>query len=63
MDGDKVMEHLTLGYLEFEHITLQIPSDPDVRIRIYIPNAATRAKLQRQLEVSGQSKVEHNLFR
>ncbi len=62
MDGDKVMEHLTLGHLEFEHITLQIPSDPDVRIRIYLPNATTRAKLQRLLEVSGQSKVEQNLF-
>ncbi len=50
MDGHKVIEHLTLGHLEFEHVTLQIPSDPDVRIMIYTPNAATQAKLQRCLE-------------
>ncbi len=50
MDGHKVMEHLTLGLLEFEHVTLQIPSDPDVRIMIYTPNAATQAKLQRCLK-------------
>lgn len=52
MDGHKVMEHPTLGHLEFEHITLQIPSDPDVRIMIYTPNAATRAKLERFLETA-----------
>ena len=52
MDGHKVMEHLSLGHLEFEHITLQIPSDPDVRVMIYTPNASTRVTLQRTLEVA-----------
>ncbi len=61
MDGHKVIEHLTLGHLEFEHITLQLPSDPDVRIMIYTPNNATRPKLQRLLKVSDQSEVEHKL--
>jgi MmyB-like transcription regulator ligand binding domain len=51
IDGHKVIEHFTLGHLEFEHITLHIPSDPDVRIMIYMPNAATRAKLERSLAV------------
>lgn len=46
LDHHKGMEHHTLGHLEFEHVTLQLPSDPDVRIMIYTPNSATRAKLQ-----------------
>ena len=50
LDGHKVMEHPTLGHLEFEHITLQVLSNPDVRIMIYTPLAETRAKLQRFLE-------------
>ncbi len=52
MDGHKAVEHLTLGHLEFEHITLQIPSDPDVRVMIYTPDATTRTKLQRNLEMA-----------
>jgi len=44
MDGHKVIEHRALGRLEFDHVTLQLPSDPDVRIMIYTPNAATRAQ-------------------
>ncbi|MDQ2902951.1 MAG: helix-turn-helix transcriptional regulator [Chloroflexota bacterium] len=50
IDGHKVMEHPMWGHLEFKHMTLQIPSDPDVRIMIYTPNAATRTKLERFLE-------------
>lgn len=50
LDGPKTMEHPTLGRLEFEHITLQVLSNPDVRIMIYSPLAETRAKLQRFLE-------------
>jgi transcriptional regulator with XRE-family HTH domain len=50
--GHKVMEHLTLGHLEFEHILLQMPSDPEVRILICTPNAATRTKLERLLETA-----------
>jgi transcriptional regulator with XRE-family HTH domain len=50
LDGHKVIAHPTLGYLEFEHFTLQVLNDPDVRIMIYSPNAETRAKLQRFLE-------------
>ena len=46
IDGHKVIEHLTLGHLEFKHMTLQIPSDPDVRIMIYTPDAATKAKIE-----------------
>jgi hypothetical protein len=41
------MEHPALGHLEFEHITLQFPGDPDIRIMIFTPDAVTRAKLRK----------------
>jgi hypothetical protein len=44
-----------LGSLEFEHLTLQVLSNPDIKIMIYTPNAATRATLQRFLEVMDDS--------
>jgi len=50
LDGHKVIEHPTLGYLEFEHFTLQVLTNPDIRIMIYTPNAVTRTTLQRFLE-------------
>lgn len=50
LDGYKVIEHPTLGRLEFEHLTLQVLSDPDVRIMIYAPLAETRTKLEQFLE-------------
>jgi transcriptional regulator with XRE-family HTH domain len=50
LDSHKVIEHPTLGHLEFEHLTLQILNNPDIRIMIYTPNVETRAKLQRFLE-------------
>ena len=52
LDGHKAIEHPTLGHLEFEHITLQILSHPDIRIMIYSPNALTRAKLEQFLDVT-----------
>jgi transcriptional regulator with XRE-family HTH domain len=50
LDGHKVIKHPTLGYLEFEHLTLQVLTDPDIRIMIYTPDAGTRVTLQRFLE-------------
>ena len=62
LDGDKILEHPTLGHLEFQHLTLQVQSFPDVRITTYMPNAMTRAKLQQFLDVSDQSEVgQHKL--
>jgi len=46
LDGHKVIEHPTLGSLEFEHFTLQVLTNPDIRIMIYTPNAVTRTTLQ-----------------
>lgn len=50
LDGHKVIKHPTLGSLEFEHVTLQVLANPDIRIMVYTPNAATRTILQRFLE-------------
>lgn len=50
LDGHKVIEHATLGHLEFEHVTLQVVNNPDLKIMIYSPHGVTRAKLQRLLE-------------
>lgn len=49
LDMHKVMEHPALGRLEFEHINLQTLSEPDVRVMVYVPDTATRAKLERVL--------------
>lgn len=49
LDGHKVIRHPVLGSLEFEHVTLQVLTDPDIRIMIYTPNAATRTTLQHLL--------------
>jgi transcriptional regulator with XRE-family HTH domain len=55
LDMHKVMEHPTLGRLEFEHMVLQVLSDPDVRITIYAANAATRVKLEHWLATGAAS--------
>ena len=49
LDGHKVIEHPTLGYLEFEHLALQVLTNPDIRIMVYTPNAVTRTTLQHLL--------------
>jgi transcriptional regulator with XRE-family HTH domain len=58
LNGDKIMEHATLGHLEFQHLTLQVLSDPDVRVSLYMPNAMTRTKLQQLLKDADQPEVE-----
>jgi transcriptional regulator with XRE-family HTH domain len=47
IDGKKIIKHPTLGHLEFRHVTLHVFSDPDIRVTAHIPDAQTRAKLQR----------------
>lgn len=49
LDGYKKLCHPVLGALEFEHITLQFPNDPDQRIMIYIPLTATKSRLEHYL--------------
>jgi transcriptional regulator with XRE-family HTH domain len=50
-DGCKTIEHSELGILEFEHITLQVLSNPDLRIIIYTPLGTTRHKMEQLLEM------------
>lgn len=47
VDSEKIIEHPVLGHLEFRHLTLHVFNDPDIRVTVYIPDAETRAKLQR----------------
>jgi hypothetical protein len=58
LDGHKAIPHPTLGRLEFEHINLQVLSDPDIRITVYMPDAATRTKLEQLLE-AGSDQLIH----
>jgi transcriptional regulator with XRE-family HTH domain len=57
LDIYKIIEHPTLGHLEFESVTLQVPGDPDMKVVIYTPLGETRAKLQRFQEVQAVSSV------
>jgi hypothetical protein len=52
MEHQKCIEHPTLGHLEFEHITLQVPNTPDVKVMIYTPLADTSGKLQQLLALT-----------
>lgn len=45
-----------MGHLEFDHITLQIPNDPDMRVMIYMPLPATRSKLEKYLTKGSPAK-------
>ncbi|MFB5674548.1 helix-turn-helix transcriptional regulator [Paenibacillus terreus] len=49
LEGFKEVQHPDMGHLEFDHITLQIPNDPDMRVMIYMPFEATRLKLEKYL--------------
>ncbi|HKD75000.1 MAG TPA: XRE family transcriptional regulator, partial [Ktedonobacterales bacterium] len=62
LDGDKIMEHATLGHLEFKHLTLQVLSDPDVRVSLFMPNATTRTRLQWLLKDADQPEAERKLL-
>lgn len=46
------MDQPLFGYLEFKHITLQAPENSDVKLMIYTPYAATRAKLKNILNMA-----------
>jgi len=56
LEGFKEVEHPYMGLLEFDHITLQIPNDPDMRVMIYMPLPATRSKLEKYLPKGSPAK-------
>lgn len=61
LDGHKVLEHPTLGHLEFEEMTLQVLNNPDVRFVIYAPHPETRAKLERFLKTGTASHLQQDV--
>lgn len=52
MDTTKEFEHPVVGRLVFEHTTLQVPTNPDLKIMIYLPKPGTdtASKMQQLLE-------------
>lgn len=44
-DGHKILNHPKLGHVEFEQITLLLPSDPDLKLQIYAASADTASRL------------------
>lgn len=60
-EGYKEFEHPIVGRLLFEHSTLQVPTDPDIKIMIYIPvaNTPTASCLQRLLDNAVATDVQN----
>ncbi|MBN9391712.1 MAG: helix-turn-helix domain-containing protein [Chloroflexi bacterium] len=50
LDGQKVMYHPFLGYLEFDSVTLLAPAHPDLKIILYVSSPATHSKIVNHLE-------------
>lgn len=48
--GDKAADHPVLGRLEFERVTLQVPSDPGLRVVIYAATPDTAPRLAHLLD-------------
>jgi transcriptional regulator with XRE-family HTH domain len=51
-DGHKLMDHQKLGFLEFEHVTLEVPVDADQKVIIYTCSPETSSKLFKLLSES-----------
>lgn len=51
-DGIRSMRHPTLGLLEFEHVTFQASTTPDLRVKVYTASAETAARLAQALSTS-----------
>jgi hypothetical protein len=49
LDGRKEMNHPTLGGLEFDSVTLLVPSHPGMKVILYLSSPPTLAKLAHHL--------------
>ncbi len=49
-DGPRTMNHPALGLLEFDHVTFQTSTTPDLRVKVYAAMPATAAKLEHLLQ-------------
>ena len=52
LEGRKEMNHPALGYLEFDSVTLLVPTQPGMRMILYISAPATLSKLTQRLSAS-----------
>jgi hypothetical protein len=57
-DCHKDIQHSRLGYLEFEFVTLQVPTNPDLRLLVYTANPATLAKLESLLAANQRGQAQ-----
>ncbi|GHO93720.1 transcriptional regulator [Reticulibacter mediterranei] len=57
-DCHKEMQDPQLGYLEFEFVTLQVPTNPDLRLLVYTANPATLAKLEALLAADQRGQAQ-----
>lgn len=51
-NGPRTMNHPTLGMLEFDHVTFQTSTTPDLRVKVYTATPATASKLEELLSTS-----------
>ncbi|QBD79184.1 XRE family transcriptional regulator [Ktedonosporobacter rubrisoli] len=57
LDGYKEIRHSLLGNLNFEHLRLQVPGNPDLKVMIYTASPQTVARLASALHLSGESSL------
>src|SRR5262249_17497651 len=48
-DGPRAMQHPTLGLLDFDHVTFQVSSTADLRVKVYAATPETASKLEELL--------------
>lgn len=53
-DGQRAMHHPTLGLLEFDHVTFQMSSTADLRVKVYAASLETASKLEQLLCASSR---------
>jgi len=54
-DGPRTMRYPALGLLHFDHVTFQASVTPELRVKVYVANAETAARLAHALDRSEPS--------
>jgi transcriptional regulator with XRE-family HTH domain len=55
-NGPRIMNHPTLGLLEFDHVTFQTSLSPDLRVKVYSALPATASRLEKALSALSEVK-------
>jgi hypothetical protein len=53
-DGPRAMQHPTFGLLEFDHVTFQVSSTANLRVKVYAASPETVSKLEQLLCASSR---------